>query len=312
MATDQVVQNSAMRRKLAVRKPEGAQESAADRSLRLALARAAQDEMVLPLEVSELTEVRRSLSELLELPPERGLIAMLEGPGMALGIIVLAQPVLATMIEMQTMGRLSPTENAPRKPTRTDAAMVAGFIDRVLRGLEGGLEEEPEISWAGGFNYASFLADPRPLGLLLEDVPYRVFQIQVTLAGGARRGEVLLALPAEGRARQKVAPVPDLAAARAFQADLAAQVQAVQSELGAVLHRVTVPLSAVMGLQVGDSVPLPMAALERVVLEGLDGRRLAEGRLGQNNGMRAVRLMMAEPEAQVIEVERRLVSGSAG
>jgi flagellar motor switch protein FliM len=45
-----------------------------------------------------------------------------------------------------------------------------------------------------------------------------------------------------------------------------------------------------MGLAAGDLVPLPMAALDRIGFEGLDGRRLAEGKLGQNRGMRAVRL----------------------
>ncbi|WP_248633547.1 FliM/FliN family flagellar motor C-terminal domain-containing protein, partial [Cereibacter changlensis] len=54
--------------------------------------------------------------------------------------------------------------------------------------------------------------------------------------------------------------------------------------LEGVLHRLSLPLAAVMALEPGSLVPLPMAALERIGLEGSDGRRLAEGRLGQNRG----------------------------
>ena len=41
-------------------------------------------------------------------------------------------------------------------------------------------------------------------------------------------------------------------------------------------------LARVAGLAVGDVLPLSLATLDRVSVEGLDGRRLAEGKLGQN------------------------------
>jgi hypothetical protein len=46
----------------------------------------------------------------------------------------------------------------------------------------------------------------------------------------------------------------------------------------------------VVGLAVGDQLVLNAAALDKISLEGLDGRKMAEGRLGQNRGLRAVRL----------------------
>lgn len=54
--------------------------------------------------------------------------------------------------------------------------------------------------------------------------------------------------------------------------------------------RLSMPLSKVVGLAVGDILPLNVASLDKVSVEGLDGRRLAEGKLGQNRGMRALRL----------------------
>lgn len=271
--------------------PEGG--PGADRAWRLALARAANDILALPLEVARLSVHRRSLAELLELAPERALIAVLEGPAEGLGILMLSPPVLSAMIEMQTMGRVSSGAPPVRKPTRTDASMVADLIDQALRQLEAGLETDPDLIWAGGFRYASFLDDPRPLGLLLEEEHYRVLQAELRLGNGAKSGAVLLALPAEGRGRApKPAPTatPAPVAAALFSKALSDQVMRTEADIAAVLHRFTVPLSFVMDLKAGDLVPLSTAALDRIVLEGLDGRPLASGRLGQNRGMRAVRL----------------------
>jgi len=269
----------------------------ADRVWRLALARSARDLIKLPLEVVSLTLDRRSLAELLELPPERALIAVLEGPQQTMGLWVADPAVLAALIEMQTLGRVSRNPAAARKPTRTDAAMVADLVDGTLKCLENGLSADPDLVWAGGFRYASFLDDPRPLGLLLEDEPYRVLRAEVTLAGGAKSGSILLALPAEGRGKPPVMP-PDPVAlvdpGPIFAAAFADRVQGADSQLEAVLARLTLPIAVMMALQPGEVLPLPLSALDRITLEGIDGRRLAMGKLGQNRGMRAVRLM---PEA---------------
>lgn len=295
-----MVKGDVIRRKAAAGRLE-VQDGApgADRGWRLALARAANDEIALPLDVARMSVTRRSLAELLEVAPERALIAVLEGPGDGLGILTLSPPVLASMIEVQTMGRVGSGTPAVRRPTRTDATMVAGVIDRALEDLEAGLEYDPDLLWAGGFRYASFLDDPRPLGLLLEEDSYRVLDADVRLAGGSRSGQILLALPADGRGRAP-RPMPEATPAPVAQAQftkaLTDQVMVTEAELAAVLHRTTIPLSHVMGLEPGAILPMPMAALDRIVLQGLDGRQLAVGKLGQNRGMRAVRLF-PEPMA---------------
>ena len=266
----------------------------ADRGWRLALARAARDDLKLPLEVTKLALDRRSLAELLELPPDFALIVVLEGPKDGLGLLVISAPVLAAMIEMQTIGKVAQASPTARKPTRTDAAMVATMIDSALAGLESGLAQEADLVWAGGFRYASFLDDPRPLGLLLEDINYRVLTADVTLANGAREGSVLLALPAEGRGAQPDArfglPEDDTVAGPAFTAALSEQVQAADCNLDAVLARLSMPLSRVLGLRVGEVLAMPRASLDQISFEGIDGRKVAEGKLGQNRGMRAIRL----------------------
>lgn len=265
----------------------------ADRSWRLALARAAQDTLSLPLDVPRLSLHRRSLTELTDILPDRALLAVLEGPGESLGLLALSPAVLAGLIEVQTMGRVLSQTPLPRKPTRTDAAMVAGVIERALTALDDALADEADLIWAGGFRYASFLDDPRPLGLLLEDHPYRVMTALVSLAGGAKSGEVILALPAEGRGHRPMlgaSLADDAHAVHAFARSLSDAVLSVPCQLDAVLGRTVLPLAAVMDLVPGSVVTLPKASLSGLRVEGMDGRSLAEARLGQNRGMRALRL----------------------
>ncbi|WP_083445108.1 FliM/FliN family flagellar motor switch protein [Pseudorhodobacter aquimaris] len=278
----------------------------AGRSWKLALARAARDAVDLDLVVSDLRQNRRSLTELLELLPERALIIMLEGPKDGLGLLVLSPEVLSGILEMQMVGKVSTAPPLTRRPTRTDAAMVAEMIDRALDGLEAELLQSADLIWASGFRYASFLEDARPLGLLLEDVSYRLLHADVSLSDGAKTGEVLLALPADGKGRQPklLETTPNRAAAMVFGAALGQQVQEANVELIAVLARVKVPLDLTMHLKPGDQLPIGAAALDHIDIEGLDGVRLAGGKLGQNRGMRAVRLAEeGKPAAQVTQVK---------
>ena len=284
-----------IRRKVAATRARAATGGpGADRCWRVALARAVRDKFQTTLDFRSLSVDRRALADIIELVPPRALIAVLDGPDEGLGIIALDPQIMAGFIEAQTIGKVKSTDLVARKTTRTDAAMVAGVIDSALRGLELGLAEEADLIWAGGFRYASFLDDPRPLGLLLDDVAYKVLRAEVDLAGGARKGEVLLALPAEGRGVVPVAKADDGTTGpenvHAFLQAFADRVNGAHCRIEAVLARLTLPLSAVLNLSEGMLLALPQASLTQISLEGFDGRRVAEGKLGQNRGMRAVRL----------------------
>ncbi len=259
----------------------------------VALARASRLRLSLDLAVSRMTERRAALAEVLDVQPDRALIAVLEGPGETLGVLSLSPEVLAGLIERQTLGRVTEIPPLPRRPTRTDAAMVGGLVDAALEAMDAGLVAAADRVWASGYRYASFLEDARPLGLMLEDVAYCVLQAEVVLEGGAKSGTILLVLPAEGRAAPP-APSPvaaeGVAAMLVFQAAMAEQVKASVSVLDAVIARVTLPLSLAMALGVGEVIRLGAAAVDRIDLEGIDGVRMAGGRLGQNRGMRALRL----------------------
>ena len=265
----------------------------ADRAWRLAFARAARDMMQLPVDFVGLTLARVSLTELLDLPPERGLNLMLEGPEEGLGLLILSPDLLSAFVEVLTMGKCGAHPPDSRKPTRTDAAMLSPLVDLAMANLEEALAEEGDLIWTSGFRYASFIEEARSLGLLLEDVIYRTLTARLSLAQGARVGEMILVLPAEGRGqkpRQKAKSVPGAVAGPAFSAALGAQVEDAACQLEAVLARLAMPLSDVMDLSVDAVLPLPTANLDRISLEGLDGRRVSVGKLGQHRGMRAIRV----------------------
>lgn len=281
-----------IRRKIDRARPAQAEGApGADRGWRLALARATRDAMGLDLEVRSLAVARFSLAEILECVPDRALLALLDGPQGGLGVLMLSPMVTASLIEMQTLGRLAAQTPAPRRPSRIDAAMVAGVIDRALAGLDETLAEEADLCWAGGFRYASWLEDARPLALMLEEDAYRVLTAGVGLGTGGRDGQVILVLPAEGKGeRPTLATEASESAAPQFTQDLQAQVLQADCRLDAVVGRLRLPLHRIMALSVGETLVLPSAALDAIALETLDGHRIAGARLGQHRGMRALKL----------------------
>lgn len=281
-----------IRRKIDRARPAQAEGApGADRGWRLALARATRDAMGLDLEVRSLAVARFSLAEILETVPDRALLALLDGPQGGLGVLMLSPMVTASLIEMQTLGRLAAQAPAPRRPSRIDAAMVAGVIDRALVGLDETLAEEADLAWAGGFRYASWLEDARPLALMLEEETYRVLTAEVGLGAGSRDGRVILVLPAEGRGeRPALTTEAAESAAPQFTQDLQAQILQADCRLDAVIGRLRLPLHRIMALAAGETLVLPSAALDAIAVETVDGRRIASARLGQHRGMRALKL----------------------
>lgn len=268
---------------------EGAQ--GAEKAWPLSLARAARDCFALSLEITEMTTRRCAMAELAEHVPERAMIAMLDGPREALGILVLSPELLSGLIEMQTLGLVREAGPAPRKPTRTDAAMVAEWIDRALVGLEVQLRKDPDLPWADYYRYASFLDDPRPLRLLLDDVPFRMISVTCDLARGTKKGSLVLALPAEGRGRRPAGTADrPIAMPPSFDEMMRARIAEAECQLQTTIARIRLPLGEVLELQPDQVLALGEAGIDRILVEAGDGRPLAYGKLGQQRGNRAVRL----------------------
>lgn len=262
-------------------------------ALSLALARAAQDQARLPFVVDGALLRPTTLAEVVEIIPEQALIALLDrADGAGSAVFVMSQPVMAGLIEAITTGLLGSAPAAPRRPTRTDAAILARFMDAALAG-SGALAE--------GWRYAAHLAEARPLGLLLEEGDYTLWQGEARLGTGGRGGPIWLVLPA----RPAEPAAPPQAEGDDFAQDLSTRIGEAEARLDAVLARTALTLSQIMALMPGDMLPLGTATLDSVRLTGVDGRVIGEGRLGQMRGMRALRLSQdlrgdgADPPARI-------------
>jgi flagellar motor switch protein FliM len=64
--------------------------------------------------------------------------------------------------------------------------------------------------------------------------------------------------------------------------------------LDGVVGRLRLPLGRILALELDEVLALPLAALDAISLETLDGRSVGRARLGQNRGMRALKLFDVE------------------
>lgn len=289
-----------------------------ERALQTAFARAAEKQMNLPVRMPAFAELRLSGPELAEVLPDHALLALLDGPQDGVGLMAIAPAALSALIEIMTLGRVADRAPPVRRPTRTDAAMISGFVDLMLGECEILLAHEADLIWLGGFRYSAHLPDPRPLAMMLEAPAYRVFRmtlafgIPANLGAEERSGEILLALPALGRGAMPLPRTDDDASGRwaensnpaaaeaEWQMALEQAVLPASSEVFAVLSRVTLTLAELMQLEVGVSLTLPGNAVRTVQIEGTDGRPVSSGQLGQGNGRRVVRLSGLDAERSVI------------
>ncbi len=298
-----------------------AQEFTIERAATTALGRAAEKQLRLPVFVESAELLPMTLPELAELLPERALLAVLEGGQDALGVMALCPSFLASIIEMQAIGRVTSRPPANRRPTRTDAAISADFVNSLLTALGREMYGRPEIPAFDTFRYATHMDDPRPLGLMLEDGEMQRLQLKFRVgAGGQRDASLLIALPAApGSGRGRSAPAllatpapggrnamipappsnkPTAPVAQAAPVSLAEAVQLAPIRVVGILCRRKLSLQALRALGPGSLIPLPQNVLDDARLETGNRQLLARGRLGEADGFHAIRLRHAEAPLQ--------------
>ncbi len=272
----------------------------AGRALRLALAQASQELAALDAVPGAAQDERTSVARLEERVGENALFMLLQGPNDGLGLAVVDPAMLAALVEIQTTGRVSPRPVEPRHPTLTDAVLCAPVVNRTIELMAQQMEAVGEAERFAGYRYVIALESPRAIAMTLPDIPYRLLNVPTEFGGGAKSGRLLLVLPFEPP--RPVQSIGGAVSGRAsgFTDQLRAQVMETHAQLSATLFRIEMPLAQATALKPGAVLHIPRSALERVVLEDLEGRRVATGRLGQINGNRALRLNKedASPQAQ--------------
>lgn len=268
-----------------------------ERALGAAVTRAAQSLYRLPVAVAEAKISVASLAEILELLPERPMIAVLEGLDEGLGVMAMSPGVVSAVIEFQTIGRVSARNDEARRATRTDALICAELVNASL--AEALLIPPSDLGWSGHWRYATFLDEARPLGVMLDEVAYGLARLRLRLgASGQREGEIVIALPRQARITLASAaastPVAKGAGAEKgnpdFTAGLHERLQEAKVTLDAVLCRKRISLRELYRLSPGAMLALPAGVLEQARLEMHGGRLVAQGKLGEAEGYHALRL----------------------
>lgn len=279
-----------------------------ERTISAAVSRAANHSFGLALFFDRVVAAQMQLAELIEYLPERALICLVEGPGDSLGVVSICPGFLASIIEMQAMGQVSTRVTQARRPTRTDAAICADFVNACLAELDGDLAAMPGYAMMRGFRYAGFLPDPRPLDLMLDDRPYRRLEVNIRAGdAGQRDGVLTVVLPIGVPSASLAAPMSRHAAATdqgtaatpsmgtATASPVASALEDSPVMLHGVLCRRQVGLRQLRALLAGQPISLPRSVLDNATLETVRGQVLARGKLGESEGRHALRLYPTHP-----------------
>ena len=281
--------STALRRKMVASSnaaPRG--ERSALRALRLALARAADHIFGLPLFVIGATQSRCAIDGLPKRLKEDRLLILLDGPQGQIGALSADRATVAAITQQQTMGKVTGAPPPDRGFTITDAALVAPLIDALLKRAKDLTDIPHDRQCLAGYRFGARSDDLRSLVLTLEADRFRVFDLTVDFAGGVKQGNICIALPEP----QDLEPEADMGQAAPVRRGprMEQALGAVRAEMTAVICRVRLPLAEVTSLKAGDLVPLMQRRLDETALISITGRRVGTGRLGQIDGMRAIRL----------------------
>ncbi|WP_299986773.1 FliM/FliN family flagellar motor C-terminal domain-containing protein [uncultured Ruegeria sp.] len=255
------------------------------RALRLGLARAAGEGLGLALTVIGAKQAIRAQGDIARRIQDGWLLLLFASDQGCVAAVCLDPGCVSAIVQQQTIAMVTADPPPERPFTDTDAAMVAPLVEDMLGRARDLVEAPPDLASLSGFEFATRAEDRRSLILALVDEAYRMFDLKVELAGGARQAEVLVLLPDRRHSFDECADDP---AQPGLSLDQASGVMRV--ELNTVISRMTVPLTALSNLSVGDVLPLQGARVDRVEVLSIDRTRATIGRLGQCGGMRAVRI----------------------
>lgn len=261
------------------------------KALRLTTPKVAEALFRLALGVIGLTHSRVSATDIASVLPEDALIMVLDGPDGAVGAAVVSGALVGAIIQKQTIGQVTAPKGEVRNLTRTDAALVAPFLNAVLERASTLLDTDADRRVLLGFEFGARVDDARALELAVDAGEFHAFKITVDIEQGVHQGDLIFLLPVEDR------PQPLNVSADKGQAAKGALGKVVmdsQAELVAVLCSLRLPLCDIEKFQIGDSIPIDRAVLKHIGLHVQGGRKICTGLLGQSGGYRAVRV---SPEA---------------
>lgn len=251
------------------------------RAFRLAVTRAAERSIGLPLAVLGVAEEEGLLDDLLSRLEEGLLLLSLSEGDAVVGFVALDAEARAAAVEIQTLGRVSSTSPDDRAITAADIALARPLLSAVVMEVGVALAGTVLSDWVRAPAPAGRLSGAREAAVLLPDGRYRVVRLTLDLGAGGRQGLLLLQI-------RLPSPEPEADAPKTPEATVATQVMAAHAPIEAVLHRLRISLAEAESLELGQVIALPGVTVASVRIEA-SGRDLGPARLGQVAGMRAIR-----------------------
>jgi len=277
---------SPLKRRLAPPRPvRGVGDGAVEALLRVEVPRAADQLLAMQADVQAVTISTMEHSGVIAALGRHDLICMMTRDASDVGLLVVDISLLTALVEIQTLGQVTSVPAKERVPTRTDAVVVSDMLDKWMADIvrvaaEAGLAQDVPFS---GFVRERGIMDLRAVELTLDPGKYRSMRITMALGGDAKIGVVTFFVPAVGGATKASSDGTLGARLRPLLMDAPAGMQA-------ILTRFNHPLERVLALRVGDVLPINPHCLTQMQLEVTQDVPIAQGRLGQVNGFRAVRL----------------------
>lgn len=288
-----------LRRKTRPHGPDVAENPlTSSRAVRLALTKAANDTVGLVITVQGVAEEVASLDDMLESFGDELMLIGLENEDQLTGLIAVNMEMRAAVLEMETIGALLAQTAEVRAPTRTDKTLCDPLIDAFLTAFPFSVVGTPLEGWLEGCRPAAQVESTRAAGLVLSEGDYRIVRMTVDLGVAERQGELVIALPLlqeDGPIETAPPPIVD------WQADFRGVVEDAPAALNAQLHRFHISLATAQSLEVGSVLPLTGCTVNSVLLLAPDGQQVAQAKLGQAGGYRAVRLEAA-PAPQLADL----------
>ncbi len=278
---------SALLRKMdASKQGESTGSRSAAAALRLAMARAADDLFDLAVSVIGIIHSRVQQKALASHMAADRLLILLDGPDGATGAVAMDRAFLVALIQQQTMGQLTGGKPDDRPFTATDAALTAPLIDTMLARAAKLADNQLDVQCLSGYRFGAKAEDSRTVLLAFEADRFRVFDLTLEFGGGPQQGNFCLMLPEPPCATDSSA----IGEGAEDKPNLGQAIELARADLKAVICQMKVPLAALSDMQPGDLLPLVQDHLARTELVTICGKKVAAGRLGQVNGMRALRL----------------------
>lgn len=281
---EQNVSNALARKVTAGRTGSEDQPRSVPRALRLGFAKAASDQLNLPLAVIGVKQGVRPQDDLIARINSEWLLLLFQSVD-CMAAVCLDPGLVAAIVQHQTFGEVMAGKVQTRAFTDTDAAMVAPLVEGALGRAVGLVEADADKTCLTGFEFSSRAADPRSMCLMMVKDAYLGVELTVDVAHGLRQGQIAVFLPLPDANPESVDGATDVETPRLEQS-----VGVLRAELNAVLCKLTLPLNGLSSLEVGGILPLNTARLETTEFHTIDRVRAGVGRLGQCGGMRAVRL----------------------